>query len=145
VIFILGCFLDFFEIAFILLPLLGPVAEKLGIDGIFFGIVVAMVLQTSFLTPPFGFALFYLRSVAAKSDYVDKITGLRIRALKTVDIYRGSMAFVVLQCVMVGALLWKPEIAMSALGTQEKLDVENVNLNITAPEEDEDPPPTIGK
>jgi GntP family gluconate:H+ symporter len=145
IIFVLGCFLDFFEICFILLPLLGPVAEKMGIDGIFFGIVVAMVLQTSFLTPPFGFALFYLRSVAAKSDYVDKITGVRIGALKTGDIYRGSMAFVVIQCVMVGALLWKPEIALSALGTQKTLDVDNVNLNITAPEEDEEPPPAVMK
>jgi GntP family gluconate:H+ symporter len=142
-IFVLGCFLDFFEIAFILLPLLGPVAEKLGIDGIFFGILVALVLQTSFLTPPFGFALFYLRSVAAKSDYVDKITGLRIGALRTVDIYRGSMAFVVIQCVMVGALLWKPEIALSALGTQQQLDVDGVNLDITAPDEDDEPPPTV--
>jgi GntP family gluconate:H+ symporter len=144
-IFVLGFFLDFFEIAFILLPLLGPVAEKLGIDGIFFGILVAMVLQTSFLTPPFGFALFYLRSVAAKSDYVDKISGLRIGALRTIDIYRGSLAFVALQCIMVGALLWKPEIALSALGTQKTLDVENVNLNITAPDDDEEPPPTLGK
>jgi GntP family gluconate:H+ symporter len=144
-IFVLGCFLDFFEIAFILLPLLGPVAEKLGIDGIFFGILIAMVLQTSFLTPPFGFALFYLRSVAAKTDYVDKITGVRIGALKTVDIYRGSVAFVALQCIMVGALLWKPEIALSALGTQKVLDVQNVNINITAPDEDEEPPPTMMK
>jgi GntP family gluconate:H+ symporter len=144
-IFVLGFFLDFFEIAFILLPLLGPVAEKLGIDGVFFGILVAMVLQTSFLTPPFGFALFYLRSVAAKADYVDKITGLRIGALRTIDIYRGSLAFVVLQCIMVGALLWKPEIALSALGTQKTLDVENVNINITAPDDDEEPPPTLGK
>jgi TRAP-type mannitol/chloroaromatic compound transport system permease large subunit len=64
VIFFLGFFIDFFEIAFILIPLLAPVADKLGIDLVWFGVLLAMNLQTSFLTPPFGFALFYLRSVA---------------------------------------------------------------------------------
>ena len=63
-VFILGMFIDFFEIAFIVIPLLAPVAEKMGIDLIWFGVIIAMNLQTSFLTPPFGFALFYLRSVA---------------------------------------------------------------------------------
>jgi tripartite ATP-independent transporter DctM subunit len=84
-VFVLGMFIDFFEIAFIVVPLLVPVAEKLlpallpaGSDAlIWFGVIIAMNLQTSFLTPPFGFALFYLRSVAAKSDYNDRITGER--------------------------------------------------------------------
>jgi len=144
-IFILGCFIDFFEIAFIILPLLLPVADKLGIDLIFFGVMIALNLQTSFLTPPFGFALFYLRSVAAKSDYTDKITGARIAALKTADIYRGSIAFVVLQVIMVVAVVAKPEIITAGLGQQKKLDVDKVNINITAPEKDEDePPPTMG-
>jgi len=67
IVFILGFFIDFFEIAFILLPLLAPVAHKLGIDLIWFGVMIGMNLQTSFLTPQFGFALFYLRSVAQKS------------------------------------------------------------------------------
>ncbi|MFM2210735.1 MAG: hypothetical protein RIQ96_2378, partial [Pseudomonadota bacterium] len=97
-IFILGCFIDFFEIAFIVIPILAPVAEKI-LAGylppgtpqdmilIWFGVVVAMNLQTSFLTPPFGFALFYLRSVAAKKDYKDRVTGETIPAVATSQIY----------------------------------------------------------
>ena len=87
-VFILGCFIDFFEIAFIVIPILAPVAEKIlpsmlpgvPVDAvmIWFGVIIAMNLQTSFLTPPFGFALFYLRSVAAKSDYKDRVTGATI-------------------------------------------------------------------
>jgi GntP family gluconate:H+ symporter len=144
-IFILGCFIDFFEIAFILLPLLGPVAEKLGVDLIYFGVMVALVLQTSFLTPPFGFALFYLRSVAPDKAYVDSVTKANIAPLATVDIYKGSMAFVVLQLLMVAAVMVEPKIIMAGLGEQKVLDVENVNINITAPdEEDEEPPPALG-
>ncbi len=77
IIFILGCFLDFFEIAFILVPLLAPVAEKLGIDLIWFGIILGLNLQASFLTPPFGFALFYLRSIAPASRMVRRGVGTR--------------------------------------------------------------------
>jgi len=139
-IFILGCFIDFFEIAFIILPLLLPVADKMGIDLIFFGVMIALNLQTSFLTPPFGFALFYLRSVAAKTDYTDKVTGARISALKTADIYRGSIAFVILQVIMLVAVIAKPEIITSGLGEQKKLDVEKVNINITAPDQEDEPP-----
>ncbi len=91
-IFVLGCFIDFFEIAFIVIPILAPVADKM-LGGllppgtppemtlIWFGVVIAMNLQTSFLTPPFGFALFYLRSVAAKKDYKDRVTGDTIPAV----------------------------------------------------------------
>jgi GntP family gluconate:H+ symporter len=142
-IFVLGCFIDFFEITFIVLPLLLPVADKLGIDLIFFGVMIALNLQTSFLTPPFGFALFYLRSVAAKTDYTDKVTGARIAALKTGDIYKGSIAFVVLQVIMVVAVVAKPSLVTGALQAEKKVDVEKVNLNITAPEEEE-PPPSMG-
>jgi hypothetical protein len=88
-IFVLGMFIDFFEIAFIVIPLLAPVAEKMGIDMIWFGVIVAMNLQTSFLTPPFGFALFYLRSVAARKDYKDRVTGKTIAGVKTTEIYKG--------------------------------------------------------
>jgi TRAP-type mannitol/chloroaromatic compound transport system permease large subunit len=107
-VFILGCFIDFFEIAFIVIPMLAPVAEKIlpslfppgtPIDAImiWFGVIIAMNLQTSFLTPPFGFALFYLRSVAAKTDYKDRVTGANIPAVTTAQIYKGSIAFIVLQ------------------------------------------------
>jgi len=143
-IFILGCFIDFFEIAFIILPLLLPVADKMGVDLIFFGVMIALNLQTSFLTPPFGFALFYLRSVAPKADYTDKVTRARIPALKTGDIYKGAVAFVVLQVIMVVAVVMKPEIITSGLGEQKKLDVDKVNINITVPDkEDDEPPPTM--
>ena len=140
-IFILGCFIDFFEIAFILLPLLLPVLKELDINLVWFGVMVALNLQTSFLTPPFGFALFYLRSVAPKSDYTDKVTKVRIPAFKTADIYRGSVAFVVLQLIMVAAVIWKPEIVMYGLGEKKVLDVDKVNLNITPQEEENEPPP----
>ncbi|MDP1901201.1 MAG: TRAP transporter large permease subunit, partial [Rubrivivax sp.] len=106
-VFVLGMFIDFFEIAFIVIPMLAPVAEKLlpalvpGMDPsmvmVWFGVIIAMNLQTSFLTPPFGFALFYLRSVAAKEDYKDRITGQKIPAVTTAQIYKGSIAFIVLQ------------------------------------------------
>lgn len=137
-IFVLGCFIDFFEIAFIILPLLLPVADKLGIDLIFFGVMIALNLQTSFLTPPFGFALFYLRSVAPKSEYIDKVLNKRIKPIETRDIYKGSIAFVVLQVVMVVLVIAKPEIILSGLGEKQLLDVDKVNLNITAPESEEE-------
>ena len=144
-IFLLGCFLDFFEIAFILLPLLLPVLKEMDINLIWFGVMVAMNLQTSFLTPPFGFALFYLRSVAAKTDYVDHITKVKIPALKTGDIYKGAIAFVALQIIMVAAILYKPEIVTYGLGEVKVLDVKGVNMNITPAEEPEEAPPSFGK
>jgi GntP family gluconate:H+ symporter len=140
-IFILGCFLDFFEIAFILLPLLLPVLKEMDINLIWFGVMVALILQTSFLTPPFGFALFYLRSVAPGSDYTDKVTGQRIKAMKTGDIYKGSIAFVILQLVMVVAVMWQPQIILYGLGEQKVLDVESVNLNIEPMEFDDEEEP----
>ncbi len=145
-IFILGCFIDFFEIAFILLPLLLPVVQALEINLIFFGVMVALNLQTSFLTPPFGFALFYLRSVAPKQDYVDTVTRKKIGALKTGDIYRGAVAFVVLQVLLVALVVWKPQIILAGLGEQKKLDVQNVNISITPEEETEEeaPPALLG-
>jgi len=115
-VFILGMFIDFFEIAFIVVPLLAPVADKLGIDLIWFGIILAMNLQTSFLTPPFGFALFYLRSVAARNDYDDLVTGKRIKAVTTAQIYKGSIAFIVLQVIMVAVILFNPGIVTGNLG-----------------------------
>src|SRR5213075_3426242 len=74
-VFVLAFFLDFFELAFIIIPLLGPAAEKLGIDLIWFGVLLGVNMQTSFMHPPFGFALFYLRSVAPTREYIDKISG----------------------------------------------------------------------
>ena len=107
-VFVLGMFIDFFEIAFIVVPMLAPVANKLDINLIWFGVILAMNLQTSFLTPPFGFALFYLRSVAARNDYDDVVTGRRIKAVTTAQIYQGSIAFIVLQIIMVVVIVLNP-------------------------------------
>jgi TRAP-type mannitol/chloroaromatic compound transport system permease large subunit len=138
-IFILGMFLDFFEIAFILLPLLAPVAEKMGIDLIWFGIMIAMNLQTSFLTPPFGFALFYLRSVAPFNDYTDRVTGKPVAKVTTAQIYRGSVPFVIIQIAMV-ALVWAyPNLVLDALGPKQKIDVKDIKIEIpVVPEEEEE-------
>ncbi|MFO0107792.1 MAG: TRAP transporter large permease subunit [Burkholderiales bacterium] len=133
-IFILGCFIDFFEIAFIVIPILAPVAEKIlpgmvpGMTAdqamIWFGVIVAMNLQTSFLTPPFGFALFYLRSVAPKNDYKDRITGENIPAVKTSEIYKGSIAFIVLQLIMVAAIIFFPNLVTGGLKEGVKIDAD---------------------
>ena len=140
-IFVLGCFLDFFEIAFILLPLLLPVLTDMDINLVWFGVLVALILQTSFLTPPFGFALFYLRSVAPQEEYTDKVTRKRIPGFATLDIYRGAVAFVVLQLLMVVIAIWQPDIILMGLGQVEVLDVENVDLNIAPMEFDDEPAP----
>ncbi|HMV61437.1 MAG TPA: TRAP transporter large permease subunit, partial [Agitococcus sp.] len=93
----LGMFLDFFEIVFIVVPLLVPIIHKLNIDPVWFGVLLAMNLQTSFLTPPFGFSLFYLRSVAPKE-------------LNTSHLYKGAVPFIVLQLAMVAVLMMYPEL-----------------------------------
>jgi len=124
-VFVLGMFIDFFEIAFIVIPMLAPVADKMGIDLIWFGVLIAMNLQTSFLTPPFGFALFYLRSVAARSDYVDRITNRMIPAVTTTQIYKGSVAFIVLQLIMVAAILFNPELVTGQITKGTQINVED--------------------
>ncbi|MEM9998675.1 MAG: TRAP transporter large permease subunit [Bacteroidota bacterium] len=97
VVFVLGFFIDFFEIAFIVVPLLAPAAALLGIDLVWFGVMLGMNLQTSFLTPPFGFALFYLRGVAPEE-------------VPTTAIYRGALPFIVIQLIGLGLLLAFPEL-----------------------------------
>ncbi len=106
--FFLAFFLDFFELAFIIVPLLGPVADKMGIDLIWFGVLLAVNMQTSFIHPPFGFALFYLRSVAPKEDYHDRVTGKLIPKVTSGQIYWGSVPFIVIQVLMVVAVLVFP-------------------------------------
>ena len=124
-VFVLGMFIDFFEIAFIVIPMLAPVADKMGIDLIWFGVILAMNLQTSFLTPPFGFALFYLRSVAAKSDYKDRITGETIPAVTTAQIYKGSIAFIVLQLIMVAAVVMYPQLVTGHIDKGTQINAED--------------------
>lgn len=100
-VFVLGFFIDFFEIAFILIPLLVPAAALLGVDLVWFGVLIAMNLQTSFLTPPFGFALFYLRGVAPPE-------------VRTVDVYRGVVPFIVIQLVGLALVVLFPELVLRA-------------------------------
>ncbi|PKO83128.1 MAG: C4-dicarboxylate ABC transporter [Betaproteobacteria bacterium HGW-Betaproteobacteria-11] len=137
-VFVLGMFIDFFEIAFIVVPLLVPVAERLGIDLVWFGVILAMNLQTSFLTPPFGFALFYLRSVAARTDTIDRVSGARIPGVTTAQIYSGSLAFILLQLLMVAALIRWPALVLDQLGGAPKAGL----MQLQPPEpggEDDDP------
>ena len=108
-VFLLAFFLDFFELAFIVVPLLAPAAEKLGIDLIWFGVLLAVNMQTSFMHPPFGFALFYLRSVAPGSPYKDHVTGKTTEPVTTGQIYWGAIPFVIIQIIMVGLVIAFPE------------------------------------
>jgi len=107
-VFILAFFLDFFELAFIIVPLLAPAAQKLGIDLVWFGVVLAVNMQTSFMHPPFGFALFYLRSVAPRTSYIDKVTGRTMPPVTTGQIYWGAVPYVLIQCAMVALLIAVP-------------------------------------
>ena len=109
-VFFLAFFLDFFELSFIVLPLLAPVADKLGIDLIWFGILMAVNMQTSFMHPPFGFALFYLRSVAPTMPYKDHVTGKTTEPVTTGQIYWGAIPFVIIQIVMVALIIAFPQL-----------------------------------
>ena len=106
--FVLGMFLDFFEIAFILVPLLAPLASKLGIDLVWFGVLLGINLQTSFLTPPFGYALFFLRSVAPHDAHADPASGQRVPGVSTQDIYVGVAPFVAVQVLVMAAVIAWP-------------------------------------
>jgi len=116
IIFVLGFFIDFFEIAFILVPLLIAPAQNLGIDLIWLGVIIGVNLQTSFLTPPFGFALFYLRSVAAKVPYLDKLTGKKMDGIRTSEIYKGAIPFIIVQVSMIFIVVFFPQIVMHYKG-----------------------------
>ena len=131
-VFILAFFLDFFELAFIVVPLLGPVAEKMGIDLIWFGVLLGVNMQTSFMHPPFGFALFYLRSVAPGKEYTDKLTKKLIPPVTTMQIYWGAVPFVIIQIIMVGLIIAFPGIVSSGLDKAEKIDLDKVVLEVQA-------------
>jgi TRAP-type mannitol/chloroaromatic compound transport system permease large subunit len=141
-IFFLAFFLDFFELSFIVVPLLAPVAEKLGIDLIWFGVLLAVNMQTSFMHPPFGFALFYLRSVAPIKEYTDKVTKKLIQPVTTMQIYWGAVPFVLIQIVMVGLIIAFPGIVSSGLDKAEKLDLDKVILEVQ--QEPVEAPPAPG-
>lgn len=109
-VFVLAFFLDFFELSFIVVPLLGPVADKLGIDLIWFGVLLAINMQTSFMHPPFGFSLFYLRSVAPSTPYRDTSTGQIMQPVTTGQIYWGAVPFVLIQIIMVALVISFPNL-----------------------------------
>jgi GntP family gluconate:H+ symporter len=131
-VFFLAFFLDFFELAFIVVPLLAPVAEKLGIDLIWFGVLLGVNMQTSFMHPPFGFALFYLRSVAASRAYTDRITKKMIEPVTTMQIYWGAVPFVIIQIVMVTLIIFFPGIVSSGLDKQEVYDMDKIGAQMQA-------------
>ncbi|KUM25999.1 C4-dicarboxylate ABC transporter [Mesorhizobium loti] len=129
-VFLLAFFLDFFELAFIIVPLLAPAADKLGIDLIWFGVLLGVNMQTSFMHPPFGFALFYLRSVAARVPYLDRITGKQIAPVTTGQIYWGAVPFVCIQVIMIGLTIAFPQMVMRYKGAT----VEPSTIDIKLPE-----------
>ncbi|MRG56427.1 TRAP transporter large permease subunit [Phyllobacterium sp. SYP-B3895] len=129
-VFFLAFFLDFFELAFIIVPLLAPAADKLGIDLIWFGVLLGINMQTSFMHPPFGFALFYLRSVAAKVPYLDKITGKKIQPITTGQIYWGAVPFVGIQVLMVALTIMFPQMVMHYKGTGPVVDPSQIKIEV---------------
>ncbi|MBS0392461.1 MAG: TRAP transporter large permease subunit [Proteobacteria bacterium] len=161
-VFVLAFFLDFFELSFIVVPLLGPIADKMGIDLVWFGVLLAVNMQTSFMHPPFGFALFFLRSVAPEKPYVDHVTGKTIAPVTTMQIYKGAIPFLALQLAMVAILIAFPglvtsqldkkvDVDMNAVGSQmlENLNKEGADFGEPAAEgseqhkDDATAPPTI--
>ncbi|MBS1228009.1 MAG: dicarboxylate transporter, DctM subunit [Proteobacteria bacterium] len=136
-VFVLAFFLDYFELAFIIIPLLGPVAEKMGIDLIWFGVLLGVNMQTSFLHPPFGFALFFLRSVAPAS-------------VKSSDIYWGAIPFVLIQIIMVALIIVFPQMVTVGLDKPSTVDVNSIQIelpetNYDEPAEEPSSPPEPAK
>ncbi|CAM3653967.1 TRAP transporter large permease [Paracoccus yeei] len=118
-IFFLAFFLDFFEIAFIVVPLLAPVAQSLGIDLVWFGVLLCINMQTSFMHPPFGFALFYLRSIAS-------------REVKTTDIYMGAIPWLVMQLLLVVVVIFWPGLVTGLLDKGPAVDLDSVSIELPA-------------
>jgi TRAP-type mannitol/chloroaromatic compound transport system permease large subunit len=129
-VFVLAFFLDFFELAFIIVPLLAPAADKLGIDLIWFGVLLGVNMQTSFMHPPFGFALFYLRSVAARVPYLDRVTGKQIAPVTTGQIYWGSVPFVGIQILMVALTIMFPQMVMHYKGAGTGVDPNTIKIDV---------------
>ena len=152
-IFFLAFFLDYFELSFIVIPLLAPVADKLGIDLIWFGVLLAVNMQTSFMHPPFGFALFFLRSVAPEKPYVDRVTRKVMEPVTTMQIYRGAVPFLLIQLSMVALLIAFPQLVTGNLDKKQVYNMESIgdqmrdslpeteNIYDTAPAENTEPEP----
>ena len=150
-VFLLAFFLDFFEIAFIIIPLLVPAAEKIGIDLIWLGVMLGVNMQTSFMHPPFGFALFYLRSVAPRQPYKDRVTGTMTAPVTTGQIYWGAIPFVVIQCIMVGLVIAFPAMVMHYKATGPVVDPSKIEIQLPPfggpgmPQFEMPPPPDFSK
>ncbi|MFD1882447.1 TRAP transporter large permease [Paracoccus pacificus] len=127
-VFFLAFFLDFFELAFIIVPLLAPAATALGIDLIWFGVILGVNMQTSFMHPPFGFSLFYLRSVAPRERYRDRVTGEWMEPVRTGQIYWGAVPFVIIQIVMIAVVMMFPGLVMHYKGAP--VDMSNVKIEV---------------
>ncbi|MET0541354.1 MAG: TRAP transporter large permease subunit, partial [Variovorax sp.] len=125
-IFFLAFFLDFFEIAFIILPMLGPVADKLGIDLIWFGVLLCVNMQTSFMHPPFGFALFYLRGIADTLFKEKRID----RPVLSNDIYLGAIPWVLMQLILVAVVIFVPQTVTMFLAKEEAVDIDKVKIEV---------------
>jgi tripartite ATP-independent transporter DctM subunit len=137
-VFFLAFFLDFFEIAFIIVPMLGPVAEKMGIDLIWFGVLLCVNMQTSFMHPPFGFALFYLRGIA---DTLLREKRIPIPVLSK-DIYLGSIPWVLMQLLLVVVVIFVPQTVTLFLDKSEVIDLDKVVIEMpeaTAPSDQSEP------
>ena len=130
-VFFLAFFLDFFEIAFIILPMLGPVADKMGINMIWFGVLLCVNMQTSFMHPPFGFALFYLRGI---SDTLFK-TGAISKKVESRDIYLGAIPWVLMQLLLVVIVIFVPQTVTMFLDKEQKIDIDKVQIDMPAREE----------
>jgi len=124
-IFFLAFFLDFFEIAFIVIPLLAPVAAKLGIDLVWFGVLICINMQTSFMHPPFGFALFYLRGIAPKE-------------VLTRDIYLGAIPWLGLQLILVAVVIFWPQSVTYFLDRGTGVDPATVRIEVPMPDMPDD-------
>jgi TRAP-type mannitol/chloroaromatic compound transport system permease large subunit len=129
-VFVLAFFLDFFELAFIVIPLLGPAADHLGIDLIWFGVMLGVNMQTSFMHPPFGFALFYLRSVAPRDSFLDRVTGKLTPGVTTGQIYWGAVPFVLIQLIAVISVIMFPGMVMHYKAGLSTVDPNKVQINI---------------
>jgi tripartite ATP-independent transporter DctM subunit len=149
-VFVLAFFLDFFELAFIVVPLLGPAAEHLGIDLVWFGVLLGINMQTAFMHPPFGFSLFFLRSVAPKAAYRDRITGATMAPVTTAQIYWGAIPFVLIQIIMIALTIAFPGVVSRDLAkpttapAEMKIELPATGLPEGAPNFDVPAPPDFG-
>jgi tripartite ATP-independent transporter DctM subunit len=161
-VFLLAFFLDFFELAFIIVPLLAGTAVKLltpvvatmmagtSVDPsqlalVWFGVLLGVNMQTSFMHPPFGFALFYLRSVAPDKPYTDKVTGKVMQPVTTGQIYWGAVPYVIIQMIMVAVLIAFPKLIFLGIETKQLKDPSQIKIEApgSAPDDEDSGLPKI--